>query len=214
MTDTMMIRPPGFRGAAFGEAAAGDLRVDEAGRRAMAGDLGVAPEWAFVTQVHGATVLRAARPGLLGEADAIFTTRHALPIAVATADCVPVILEGEGVVAVIHVGWRGAVAGVVEATLGQLSQTGLTVERAAIGPGIGSCCYEVGDDVAELFDGFTGTTTWGTRSIDIAGFVASRLEPIPVWRSERCTFSDPGLHSYRQNRTKLRQVTVAWLPTG
>ncbi|NND01221.1 MAG: hypothetical protein HKN91_00400, partial [Acidimicrobiia bacterium] len=101
-----MIRPPGFRGAAFGEAAEGDLRVDDAVRRVVAGQLGISPEWAFVTQIHSAAVVRATEPGPLGEADAIFTTRHALPIAVATADCVPVILEGDDFAAVVHAGWR------------------------------------------------------------------------------------------------------------
>lgn len=207
-----MIRPPGFRGAAFGEAAAGDLRVDEAGRRRVAGELGIAPEWAFVTQVHGASVVRAVEPGLLGEADAIFTTRQALPVAVATADCVPVILEGDGFAAVVHAGWRGASAGVMEKTIAELRAADLTVSRAAIGPSIGPCCYEVGEEVANRFPDFTRATTWDTTSVDIAGFIADILGGIPVWRSQRCTYTDSELHSFRRNRTTRRQVTVAWLP--
>ena len=166
-----------------------------------------------MTQVHGTTVKRAMTPGLLGEADAIFTTRDALPIAIATADCVPVILEGAGFCAVIHAGWRGASAGVVEQTVAALHAAGLMVSHAAIGPGIGPCCYEVGEEVAERFPEFSRTTTWGTTSVDIAGSIEERLGTIPVWRSGRCTFTDVDLHSYRQNRTALRQVTVAWLPT-
>lgn len=187
--------------------------MDEPERRRAADELGISPEWAFVTQVHGITVMRATTPGLLGEADAVFTTREALPIAIATADCVPVVLEGAGFAAVIHAGWRGASAGVVQQTVGALSAAGLTVSRAAIGPGIGPCCYEVGEEVAERFPDFSRTTTWGTTSVDIAGSIAESLGGIPVWRSERCTFTDTELHSYRQNRTALRQVTVAWLPT-
>ncbi len=208
-----MIRPPGFEGAAFGEAAAGDLRTDEASRRRVADGLGISPEWAFVTQVHGSTVVRATTPGMLGEADAIFTTRQALPVAIATADCVPIVLEGAGFAAVIHAGWRGASAGVVGHAVGELDAAGLKIARAAIGPSIGPCCYEVGDEVAEQFPDFTRTTTWGTTSVDIAGSIEESLGSIPVWRSARCTFTDGELHSYRQNRTKLRQVTVAWLPT-
>ena len=209
-----MIRPPGFRGAAFGEAAEGDLRVDDTARRRAAGDLGISPEWAFVTQVHSATVVRAVEPGQLGEADAIFTTRHALPIAVATADCAPVILEGSDFAAVVHAGWRGASSGVIDKTLEALRIGGHRVERAAIGPSIGPCCYEVGPDVADRFDGHVGETTWGTRSVDIAGFLAAGLDGIPVWRSQRCTYTDDQLNSYRRNRTKMRQVAVAWLPAG
>jgi YfiH family protein len=207
-----VIRPPGFRGAAFGEAAEGDLRVDEGRRRHTAATLGIPPEWAFVSQVHGSTVVRAAAPGTLGEADAIYTTRQALPIAVATADCVPVVLEGPGFAAVIHAGWRGASSGVLQETIATLTQAGLAADRAAIGPGIGPCCYEVGEDVAERFAGYASSTTWGTTSVDIAGYLESILDPLPVWRSERCTYTDDYLNSYRRNRTKLRQVAVAWLP--
>ena len=190
----------------------GDLRIDVSRRREVAAKMGVPPEWAFVSQVHGTTVLRATSPGRLGEADAIYTTRDALPVAIATADCVPVILEGKGLAAVVHAGWRGASSGVMQATVATLAQEGLVAERAAIGPGIGPCCYEVGEDVAERFEGFTSKTTWGTTSIDIGGYLESILDPLPVWRSERCTYTDGELNSYRRNRTKLRQVAVAWLP--
>lgn len=207
-----MIRPPGFRGAAFGEAAAGDARFDDARRRRLAAELGVSPEWAFVSQVHGSTVVEATEPGRLGEADALYTRRHALPIAIATADCVPVVLEGPGFAGVVHAGWRGASAGIVAATLQRLTASGLTPERAAIGPGIGPCCYEVGPEVADRFPGYVATTSWGTTSVDIGAYVADALAPLDVWRSARCTFTDADLNSYRRNRTKQRQVTVAWLP--
>ncbi len=208
-----MIRPPGFKGAAFGEAAEGDLRVDAGRRRLVADELGIPTEWAFVSQVHGTTVVHAASPGRLGEADAVYTTRQALPVAIATADCVPVILEGSGFAAVVHAGWRGAASGVLQATVEALGESGLVAERAAIGPGIGACCYEVGDEVAERFVGHVSQTTWGTTSIDIGGYLESILNPLPVWRSERCTYTDDGLNSYRRNRTRMRQVAVAWLPS-
>lgn len=207
-----MIRPPGFNGAAFGEAAEGDLRVDTSRRRDVAAELGIPPEWAFVSQVHGTAVVQASKPGRLGEADAVYTTCQALPVAIATADCVPVILEGSGFAAVVHAGWRGASSGVLQATVATLAESGLVAERAAIGPGIGPCCYEVGDDVVERFEGHVSHTTWGTTSIDIGGYLESILGPLPVWRSERCTYTDKDLNSYRRNRTKLRQVAVAWLP--
>lgn len=207
-----MIRPPGFRGVAFGEASNGDLRVDEASRRAASSSLGIPPEWAHITQVHGARVVRAREPGSHGEADAIYTTRHALPVAVATADCVPVVLEGVGFAAVVHAGWRGAIAGVIPSMLRELERNELSVERAAIGPSIGSCCYEVGDEVAEHFDGHVSQTSWGTTSVDIAGYLEDQLNGIDVWKSQRCTYTDDDLHSYRRNRTKQRQVAVAWLP--
>ena len=112
-----MIRPPGFAGAAFGTSATGDLRVDAERRRRVAAELGIQPDWAFLDQVHGTDVVLATSAGDLGEGDALITQDPQIPVAVATADCVPLVVVGEGAVAVIHAGWRGALAGVVPATL-------------------------------------------------------------------------------------------------
>lgn len=209
-----MIQPGGFRGAAFGTAAEGDARVDLAARNAFSDAVGISKSWSFVSQVHGATVIEARRPGNLGEADAIFTTRPGLPVAVGTADCVPIILEGPDVVAVVHAGWRGVVAGIVPAVIAAVAAAGAHLERAAIGPGIGSCCYEVGDEVAAHFSDYLGKTTWGTPSIDLAAAVADQLAPLDVWIAAACTYTSEQLFSYRRNRTTKRQTAVAWLPTG
>lgn len=208
-----MIRPPGFAGAAFGIAASGDLRSDAERRRRVAADLGISEDWAFVHQVHGATVVEAKDGGRLGDADAIIVRRAGLPIAVATADCVPIVIESAGAAAVVHAGWRGALAGIVPATLAALGAIGHEPRRAAIGPAIGPCCYEVGDEVAERFPGFVAETTWGTRSIDIPAYVAQQLAGLELWRSMECTFTSERLYSWRRDATEQRQVAVAWLPT-
>ncbi|MDJ0960187.1 MAG: polyphenol oxidase family protein [Acidimicrobiia bacterium] len=207
-----MIRPDGFRGAAFGTLRDGDARVDASGRSRLAARLGIPGDWAFLTQVHGDVVHHVTTPGLQGDGDAMFTTTS-IPIAVATADCVPVILEGPGVVAVVHAGWRGAVAGVVGATLDAIRDAGLRVDRAAIGPAISPDCYEVGDEVADQLPAFVAKTRWGTQSIDLPAAVSDQLGDLPVWRSSTCTYTDERFASYRQNRTDLRQVAVAWLPS-
>jgi YfiH family protein len=209
-----MIRPDGFQGAAFGTVAEGDLRVDDATRRRVSAELGISPDWAYVTQVHGSTVVHADRPGNRGEADALFVTTPALPVTVATADCVPIILEGPGVAAVVHSGWRGANAGVVANALRTIERLGLEIRRAAIGPSIGPCCYEVGPEVAGHFPGFEAETDWGTQSIDLPSIVAAELDTVEVWMADVCTYTDPELFSYRRNRTPHRQVAVAWLPNG
>jgi YfiH family protein len=207
-----MIRPEGFRGAAFGTLSEGDLRFDDEGRRRISRVLGIPVDWAFVTQVHGDRVTLVDTPGLHAEADAMVTTVPGLPLAVATADCVPIVLEGDGVAAVIHAGWRGAAAGVIPATLRALRAHGLDVTRAAIGPAIGPGCYEVGDEVAAHFPDFVTRTTWGTQSIDLPGIVRGALHGLEVWQSGICTYTDRAFASYRRNRTDLRQVAVAWLP--
>ena len=207
-----MIRPPGFAGAAFGTAESGDLRVDHRSREAVAQQLGISPDWAFVNQIHSAVVMEANRSGRLGEADAIVTYTRDLPGAIATADCVPVVIEARSAAAVAHAGWRGAVAGVVGATLRALEDAGHRPVRAAIGPAIGPCCYEVGEEVAELFPGYVSETTWGSTSIDLPGYLEDQLAGLEVWRSDECTFTSDRLHSWRRDHTRQRQVTVAWLP--
>jgi hypothetical protein len=209
-----MIRPEGFRGAAFGTAAEGDVRHDEVERTKLADRLGIPAQWAYVHQVHGAHTEVADRPGDLGDADAIVVTTPGLPVTVATADCIPIIIEGENGAAVVHAGWRGIVAGILDSALSALEDNGVTPRRAAIGPGIGPCCYEVGDEVADQVPAHVAETTWGTRSLDLPAAVASGLGDLVTFRSTACTYTAAGLHSYRRDRTTFRQVAVAWLPSS
>jgi YfiH family protein len=208
-----MIRPPGFRGAAFGTASEGDARTSRGPRRRVAEELGIPSSWAVLRQVHGSTVVEASRPGVLGEADAMFTTVPMLPLGVATADCFPVTFEAPGAVGIAHAGWRGVAAGVVEATRRALDEAGHPAARVAVGPGIGPCCFEVGAEVVERFPGLEAVTTWGTRSIDLAAAIRITLEGLEVWSADVCTMCGGGYHSYRRDGTADRQVAVTWLPS-
>ncbi len=108
------------------------------------GGRGLDLSWA--RQVHSDRAL-VARPGECGEGDALVTTQADLALAIATADCVPVVLSSGLRVAAVHAGWRGVAASIVPKTLSELeSDTGIA---AWIGPAIGPCCYEVGTDVAD-----------------------------------------------------------------
>ena len=110
-----------------------------------------------VKQVHGTDALVVDQPVRQGDAfeggwDALVTNQPGVMVTVRTADCVPVLLHDpvRGVVAAIHAGWRGAVAGIVPKTVALLvSRFGTTVEglRMAIGPSAGPCCYEVDEPV-------------------------------------------------------------------
>jgi polyphenol oxidase len=132
----------------------GDVQVLFAGRgpdgerdevlRRVASD---APaDLAAARQIHSATVLPA-QAGFCGEGDALWTDREDLALSVITADCVPVVLAGPGGIAAVHAGWRGLVNGVIPATLRALPGP-LSEWTAWIGPTIGACCYEVGEEVA------------------------------------------------------------------
>ena len=208
-----MIQPPGFRGAAFGTARDGDARADVEARMRFSNLLGISGEWAFVNQVHGLEVAFVVNAGHHGEADAMVTETRGVPLAIATADCVPIVLEAERTTAITHAGWRGIRAGVVESVVVVMRDLDDPPVRAAIGPSIGPCCYEVGDDVARLFPRFAATTRGGARSVDLAAAVEEQLGDIETWRADRCTFEDEAFHSYRLDRTSLRQVAVTWLPT-
>ena len=207
-----MIRPPGFRGVGFGDARDGNGRGDSHARRAIATALGITGDWAWLRQVHGCVVLRADQPGLQGEADALFTTRADLPLTVATADCFPVAIEGDSGVGLAHSGWRGAAAGVVPALVAAMEGAGMAPRRAAVGPGIGPCCFEVGDEVVAALPGHRATTGWGTQSVDLPAAIAAGLSSLEVWRAGACTRCGAGYHSYRRDGTEERQVAVAWLP--
>ncbi|MDX1644854.1 MAG: polyphenol oxidase family protein, partial [Thermoanaerobaculia bacterium] len=99
-----------------------------------------------LVQVHSDRVVEAT-PGVAGEGDALVSRASDLALAVATADCVPVLLAGPDAIAAIHAGWRGLVADVIARTLERLPNAGRL--SAWIGPAIGACCYEVSSEVAE-----------------------------------------------------------------
>jgi YfiH family protein len=115
-------------------------------RTAAAAAAGAPAALAWSRQIHSARVLEA-RPGSCGEGDALATRQPDLALSVVTADCVPLLLGGEDEIASVHAGWRGIAAGIVDRALAHLL-TPATALTAWLGPAIGPCCYEVGDDVA------------------------------------------------------------------
>lgn len=208
-----MIRPEGFSGAAFGTASDGDARTDPEARRRMSDALGIVDAWATVRGVHGTTVALVEGPGHHDDADGLATTVSGLPIAVGSGDCLPVVIEGDGGVAAVHAGWRGTAAGILGAARRTLRDAGIEPTRAAIGPAIGPCCFEVGPEVAARFPDAAATTTWGTPSVDLRAAAAADLDGLDLWVADVCTSCGDGYHSHRATATLDRQVTVAWVPT-
>jgi YfiH family protein len=153
--------------------------------------LGAAPESLVgLTQVHGAAVAvveTAWAPGAGPRADAMVTARPGLALGIVTADCAPVLFADAtaGVVGAAHAGWRGAVAGVLEATLAAMVRLGADPARmaAAVGPCIGQPSYEVAADLyravlaydagdARFFANGTRADHW---QFDLAGYCVARL---------------------------------------
>lgn len=199
-------------GVAFSDAADGDLR-DPGDRDRFSRRLRIPADWAVAHQVHGRRVLSVAGPGPAGDADGLVTTAVDLPVAVFTADCLGVVAHGEGVVAAAHAGWRGLVAGVLEATVSGMGKHGGPPEVVHVGPSIGPCCYEVGPEVVEAV-GHPARTTWGARSVDLRTAAIARLAAVApgadVRVDDRCTRCVGGLHSHRGSGTPDRLAAVGW----
>jgi hypothetical protein len=198
-------------------------------RRRAARALGQPDALATVRQVHSARAVIVARP--LGdderpEADALATHVPGLALGVLTADCAPVLLADAraGVVAACHAGWKGAVAGVVEAAVATMEELGAGRDRivAAIGPTIAQASYEVGAD----FEGrvparfLAPGAAPDRRQFDLEGFVAARLAEAGVTRVHPLatdTYADPERwFSYRRathagERDYGRQIALIML---
>ena len=155
------------------------------------------------------------------EADGQATALHGLGALVLTADCLPVALGANGAVAMVHAGWRGLSAGVIEEgvrALGELSGAGEIV--AIIGPGAGPCCYEVGEEVHAAFGnahriGSPSAQSPSTRNIDLKAIARDRLLAAGVEEVrdvEMCTICDERFFSHRREGARAgRQGGVAWL---
>ncbi len=172
-------------GASVGDSPAA---VSENRRRVRAA-FGVAEgRWMTASQVHGARVRVAGRDPAGGEADALVTDDPSWVLAISAADCLPVLLldARSGAVGAAHAGWRGAVAGVVGATLEAMALhygTAANDVRAWLGPAIQGACYQVGPEVvdAAVAAGAPGGVVWRDPStadrwrFDVPGFVRAQL---------------------------------------
>jgi len=163
-------------------------------------------------QVHGARVERRAGSETLSEADGQATAKHGLAPLVLTADCLPVALIAEHAVAMLHAGWRGLADGVLENGVEAVRELGGDgAIRAAIGPGAGGCCYEVGAEVHAAF----GREPQRAR-IDLKAIATARLTAAGVAEVHDvglCTMcSDPALFfSHRRDGGVTgRQAGIAW----
>jgi YfiH family protein len=193
-------------------------------RRRLATALGHAPERiAIAHQVHGAELESHTGPQLpspyaepgspIPQVDGHLTEEPGQPLLVFVADCVPVALSGPGGVAMLHCGWRGLAAGVIARGARAIGAT-----DAAIGPSIGPCCYEVGEEVLAAFDRL-GEGVASDRMLDLPEIARLLLAEAGVERVEPsglCTSCEPELFfSHRRDRGRTgRQAGLVWRNTG
>lgn len=190
-----------------------------------------APPVAWAKQIHSAKVLaavpnaRSTSPdldGCCGEGDALVVPRSVgLALAIATADCVPVLLAGPSALGAAHAGWRGLAGGVIPATIEELERLGDRVGSltAWIGPAIGPCCYEVDSDVAEAIASAGGPNAVrkgprGKPHLDLHHAAEAQLRAAGVKRivtTRPCTRCDQSLWSYRRDGARAwRNLAFVW----
>ena len=186
-------------------------------RARMAAAIGVAPERLLSCyQIHSPQVVVAQQPWSYRarpHADAIVTRDPGLGIGVSTADCGPVLFADPQarVIGAAHAGWRGALAGVLEATVDAMEKLGAARSRivAAAGPMIRQPNYEVGPELVEQFVAadrdnarFFAAGQGGRSMFDLPGYVAMRLARLSLAATDDlavCTYADPArFFSYRR----------------
>jgi YfiH family protein len=177
-------------------------------------------------QVHGRHVFDVSEVDAGAAGDALITRQAQALVGVWTADCVPVHLLARqaGVAAAVHCGWRGTALGIVAAALQTLQRrydVAPADVEAALGPAIGGCCYEVGEEVREVFRtnapvsdaGFTVRD--GRLFLDLRVFLAAQLGDLGIAYAETvgpCTACRTDLlFSYRKQGSTGRQLSwIGW----
>jgi YfiH family protein len=191
-------------------------------RRRLAGAVGADPETATMAwQVHGSRVFEADGRGIVvpgtdfEQGDGLWTDKAGRALALLTADCFPVALarrHGPPRLVLLHVGWRGLLEGILEHGVDAVG--GRVV--AAIGPGIGPCCYEVGEEVGVPFRARFGDDVMHSQNLDLAEAVERGLRAAgveEVQRTGHCTSCEPELFfSHRRDRGRTgRQGVIAYI---
>jgi YfiH family protein len=210
----------GFYASLNGGPGSADVPAKVAENRArMAAALGVSADRLLTAyQIHSSEVVVVERPWPAAErprADAIVTRTGGIAIGVTTADCSPVLFADSdgGVIGAAHAGWRGALTGVLEATIAAMLRCGAERGRiaAAVGPTIRQQNYEVGPEFAARFQDadtanarfFRPSSRPGHALFDLPGFITARLRAVGIDRVEdvgHCTYADPErFFSYRRS---------------
>lgn len=184
------------------------------------------PVWpiATVRQIHSVEIIDAAGvTGERGAADALISNTAGLAVGVRTADCLPILLVDtkHRAVAAVHAGWRGTVGGIAERAISLLQQmygTNPDEVRAAVGPGIGKCCFEVGPEVAREFSRWHPelAATDAKHRLDLVDINHRQLKgagvkPENISLSDLCTVDRIDiLYSFRKEREKAGRM-LAWI---
>jgi YfiH family protein len=171
-----------------------------------------------VHQIHSASIIvnGGAPTRQHQNADALIDNTPGIALGVKTADCVPVLLADpvHRAIAAIHAGWRGTAQQIVPEAIRSMAQAFGTRPRdlrAAIGPSIGACCYEVGAEVASEFGVHSpGRVHLNLRSINRQQLRAAGVPESSISVSADCTMCDPKYHSFRRDAQAAGRL-ISWI---
>ena len=167
------------------------------------------PTTIFMKQVHGNTVVIVdeASNNLL-EADALVTNKKSIALAVQAADCLPLLLQSDGVVAAVHVGRKGLLNGVALAAVAAMQDLGAGQITGVVGPHICGSCYEV-DQV--MFDEITQIhpdSAASNRRLNLFAGLVAQIPQVALTNMNICTLENPSYFSFRRGAESGRQVGV------
>ncbi len=213
-----------FSSLNLGDHVGDDPKAVVANRDIVSQSVGARPVW--LSQIHGTRVVDAAGQNMNDvphEADAAFTRRTGVACTVMTADCLPVLFCDDAgiVVAAAHAGWRGLLAGVLEATVAAMGVPGNNL-MAWLGPAIGPTAFEVGDEVRRAFVDVASEAAPAFRSASNGKWLADiyllarlRLAGQGVERvfgGNYCTVTEAArFFSYRRDGQTGRMASMIWL---
>ena len=171
----------------------------------------------FMNQVHGDDVVVVNE--LISEptADALITQNPDIALAVMVADCIPLLLVSDLVIAAVHVGRRGLVNGIALKTVSKMRELGAIEIRAELGPSICGKCYEVpqdlADEVALLHPVASSMSGIGSPALDLPRALVAALDSVDVSSqvSSVCTLENHDYFSYRRHNITGRTAGVIWL---
>ncbi len=171
----------------------------------------------FMNQVHGDDVVVVNE--LISEptADALITQNPDIALAVMVADCIPLLLVSDLVIAAVHVGRRGLVNGIALKTVSKMRELGAIDIRAELGPSICGKCYEVpqdlADEVALLHPVASSMSGIGSPALDLPRALVAALDSVDVSSqvSSVCTLENHDYFSYRRHNITGRTAGVIWL---
>ncbi len=208
-----------YAGLNLGGKVGDDPSTVEANRQTLAEAIGVDRDHLlFMDQCHGAEVAVVEGPqgGVVPQVDALVTTTPGLALVTLAADCTPILLwdKESDVIAAVHSGRPGLIAGIVAATMAVMRDLGAAQIRAVVGPSVCGRCYEVpeqmSEDAAEVAPSSRARSWTGTPAIDIASGVVDQLVSAGAEVSwvAGCTRENSALYSYRRDGRTGRSAGV------